>query len=101
MPGAVKNLPLVSLVFPFELKMNEQLPLTNMLTLSADDVEKKLASKYPEEMVGPVIKKLRNLIAGIICRQDKMSICILVSPLTEKVYYFTPTQELTNIFPIS
>ena len=102
MPDAVKSLPLISLVFPFELKMNQQLSLTNMLTLAADNEEKKLALKYPEERVGPLIKKLRHLIAGIPCRKDKMSLCILVSPLIEKVYYFSPGgKELSNYFPRS
>ncbi len=97
-PAAVKNLPVISLVFPYELRMNRQASLTKMLTLSADKVEKKLAAKYPQEMVVPVIKKLRHLIAGIECRKQKMSICILVSPLAEKVYYFSPTKELSNYF---
>jgi len=99
MPDVAKSFPQISLVFPFELKMNKQIPFVAMLTLAADDEEKKLATKYPEEMVGLVIKKLRNLIAGIHCRKDKMSLCIFVSPLTEKVYYFTPTKELSNNFP--
>lgn len=101
MPNAAHSFPQISLVFPFELKMNQELPLIAMLTLAADKEEKKLASKYPEERLKPVMKKLRHLIAGIHCRQDKMSLCILVSPLTEKVFYFTPTKELSNNFPSS
>ena len=98
MPDDLKSLPLISLVFPFELQMNQQLPLTKMLTLSADDVEKKLGAKYPKEMVGPVIKKLRHLIAGILCRKEQMSMCILVSAISENVYYFSPSKELSNYF---
>lgn len=101
MPGAIKNLPLVSLVFPFELKMHIQVSLTKILTLSADDQEKKLTAKYPQELVKPVIKKLRHLIAGILCRKDDMSMCILVSALSENVYYFSPTKQLSNYFPPS
>lgn len=101
MPEVVKNSPLISLVFPFENRMNNQLSLTKMLTVSADDVEKKLAVIYPEEMVRPLIKKLRNLIAGIHCRKGEMSMFILVSSLTEKVYYFSPTNKLSNYFPNS
>ena len=101
MPEVVKNLPLVSLVFPFELNMHKQLSLTKMLTLSADDVEKKLGVKYPQEMVGPVIKNLRHLIEGIHCRKEEMSMCILVSALSENVYYFSPTNALSNYFPPS
>lgn len=98
MPDAANSLPQISLVFPFEIKMTQQRALMDMLTLAADKEEKKLASKYPEERLRPVIKKLRQLIADIQCRHDQMSLCILVSPLTEKVFYFTPTKELTNDF---
>jgi len=101
MPNAAHSFPQISLVFPFELKMNQEIPLTDMLTLAADKEEKRLTSKYTEERVEPVMKKLRHLIAGIHCRQDKMSLCLLVSPLTEKVFYFTPTKELSNNFPNS
>ena len=101
MPNAVKNVPLISLVFPFELNMHKQLSLTKMLTLSADDVEKKLGVKYPQEMVGPVIKNLRHLIEGIQCRKEDMSMCILVSALSENVYYFSPTKLLSNYYPPS
>ena len=101
MPNAAHSFPQISLVFPFELKMNQELSLTDMLTLAADKEEKKLTSKYPEERVEPVMKKLRHLIAGIHCRQDNMSLCLLVSPLTEKVFYFTPTKKLSNNFPVS
>ena len=96
---AAKSLPLISLVFPFELKMNNQLSLTKMLSLAADGEEKKLGAAYPKEMVEPVIKKLRHLIAGISCHKGNMSICILVSALSEKVYYFSPTKQLSNYFP--
>jgi hypothetical protein len=101
MPGDLKSLPLVSLVFPFEPQMNEQLPLTKMLTLSADGVEKELAAKYPKEMVEPVMKKLRHLIAGILCRKGNMSMCILVCAASEHVYYFSPTPQLSNYFQSS
>ncbi|HUZ59947.1 MAG TPA: hypothetical protein VMU83_14325 [Hanamia sp.] len=101
MSNETQSCPQISLVFPFELKMNQQLSLTDMLTLAADNEEKKLTSKYPEERVEPIMKKLRHLIEGIHCRQDKMSLCILVSPLTEKVFYFSPTNGLSNYFPVS
>ena len=100
-PVEVENVPLVSLVFPFEINMHKQLSLTKMLTLSADVEGKKLDLKYPQEIVGPVIKKLRHLIAGILCRKEDMSMCILVSAHSENVYYFSPTNALSNYFPSS
>jgi len=101
MPIAAKSLPLVSIVLPFELRMNQQVSFTKMLTLAADEEEKKLGAEYPMEMVLPVIKKLRHLIAGIPCGKENMSMCIVVSALSEKVYYFSPTKQLSNYFPDS
>lgn len=100
-PLTAKSLPLVSLVLPFELKMNKQASLTKMLTLAADEEEKKLGAEYPKELVVPVIKKLRHLIEGIPCGKENMSMCLVVSALSEKVYYFSPTNKLSNYFPDS
>ena len=101
MPTAEEGQPRVSIILPFESKMNHEKGLLELLTLSADKAEKELRLTYPEERVAPVIKKLRRLIAGIHCRRNNQSICILVSPLTEKVYFFTGTRELKNNLPFS
>ena len=101
MPGPEESQPSISLILPFELKMNHEKSLFDLLTLSADKIEKELRVSYPEERITPVIKKLRKLIAGIHCRPNNQSIAIFVSPLTEKVYFFTGTRELKNNFHLS
>jgi len=100
MPGTAESLPRVSLILPFELKMNHEKSLFDLLTLHADKIEKELRVNYSEERTAPVIKKLHHLIAGIHCQPHSQSIAIIVSPLTEKVYFFTGTRELKNIFPL-
>ena len=100
MPTAEEGQPRVSLILPFELKMNHEKGLLDLLTSSANKAEKELRLTYPEERIAPVIKKLRGLIAGIHCRPNNQSICIFVSPLTEKVYFFTGTRELKNNLPL-
>lgn len=100
-PGNAEGFPRVSILIPYESKMAIQRTLTDMLKMAADKVEKELCSKYTEERLIPVMKKLRHFIEGIRCGKTKKSLCILVSPVTEKVYYFTPTKELPNKFPPS
>ena len=100
-PGEAEGFPRVSIIIPYESKMDIQRTLTDMLKTAADKVEKELYTKYTEERLMPVMKKLRHFIAGIRCRKNKKSLCILVSTVTEKVYYFTPTKELLNQFPLS
>lgn len=87
--------PRISLILPFEPKMSRQQALFDMLTAAADKAEKELDATYPEETVKPVMKKLRRLIEDIHCRRDKKTICVFVSPVTEKVCYFEPTTKLS------
>lgn len=100
MPGAFESLPLISLVFPFQLIMNEQLSLIKMLTLAANKEETKLGLEYPKEIVKPVMEKFHQLIANILCRKN-MSMLIIVSPIIGKVYYFSPSKELSNYYKVS
>jgi hypothetical protein len=100
MPTAEEGQPRVSIILPFELKMNHKKGLLDLLTLSTNKAEKELRLTYPEERITPVIKKLRRLIAGIHCPPNNQSICIFVSPLTEKVYFFTGTRALKNNQPL-
>jgi hypothetical protein len=98
MPVASDSLPRVSLILPFEEKMNTVAGLFNLLTSAADKIEKELMVTYPKERVMPVIKKLRGLINGVHCRGSK-SVGIFVSPVMGKVYYFTATPEKSNYPP--
>ena len=83
--------PRVSLVLPFEKEMVKKEGLYKLLTEAADKLEIDLLKDYPEKKVGLVMNRLRNLIPGVKCPKREMSVCIFVSPITEKVYYFTNT----------
>jgi hypothetical protein len=99
MPNDEESLPRISLIIPYDQKMRSQSGLFDLLTAAADKTEKELMINYPEERVIPVIKKLRILIKGMVCRNHEKSIGIFVSPLTEKVYYFTLGSLSKNYFP--
>ena len=95
MPDPTEYLPRISLVIPFELKMNKKPELDAILTSAANKVEKELKKNYREEKVMPVIEKLRRLIKDIHDPHNK-SIGIFVSPLMERVYYFNYSDSLKN-----
>ena len=101
MPNVEESLPRISLIIPFESKMNKQPELFNLLSSKADKIEKDLMKNYPEKKAALVIKKLRHLIKGISPRRDEKSMGIFVSPYTEKVYYFTATDPSKIYFPPS
>jgi hypothetical protein len=68
-----------------------------MITSAADKIEIELRENYPEEKALPVIIKLRRLIKDIQYQSHNYkSIAIFVSPLTEKVYYFTYHKSVEN-----
>ena len=94
-----ESLPRISLIIPYNSKMKTQPGLFNLLTAAADKTEKELMISYPEERVIPVIRKLRCLIKSIACSTSEKSIGIFVSPLTEKVYYFTPATLSKDYVP--
>jgi hypothetical protein len=84
---------------PFEPKMNKKLELLNVLSSAADKAEMELKENFPEEKAMPVIIKLRRLIEDIHYEEHNKSIAIFISPLTEKVYYFTYKNFLENYYP--
>ncbi len=84
---AVHYRPAVSIILPFEPKMNLKTELTHSLKTAADKVELELRKEYPEEMSTLVMKKLRTLIRGLNFNTHKKSIAIFVSPVFEKVLY--------------
>lgn len=95
-----KNLPHVSLIMPFQREMAKQISLTKLLAFAANKVEKNLMIKYSVERVIPVMEKLRHIIKGVKCRKDEKTLAIFVSPLSEKIYYFTPSKTAFNYLPV-
>lgn len=79
--------PSVSIIMPFEPKMNLKTELSHSLKIAADKVEKELQQNYPDEMGTLVMQKLRSLIKSLNFNTHKKSIALYVSPVFEKVLY--------------
>ncbi len=90
-PHKNKDMPRISLVLPFELKMKNKQALYNLLKKHADIAEQELCTNFPQDKVEPVISKLRKVIKTIECPSNGKNIAIFISPSAEKVYYFTPS----------
>jgi hypothetical protein len=90
---AVHYRPAVSIIMPFEPKMNLKHELTHALKLAGDQVEKELENNYPDEMSELVMHKLKAIFAHLNFNTHKKSIAIYVSPVFEKVLYLDITVE--------
>jgi len=86
-----ETMPRISLIIEYELKMKDKKGLFNILKAKADEVEKELLRDYSEERVTRVIKKLRKVVNKVKCPPNGKNMGIFVSPVAEKVYYFTPS----------
>ena len=91
---AVHYRPSVSIIMPFEPKMNLKKELTHSLQLAADKLEKELKQNYPNEMGNLVIHKLQDIFNNLNYNTHKKSIGIFVSPVFEKILYLDiPAEE--------
>ena len=95
--GIPEDLPFISIIIPFEPKMNFKSGFDNIIHEAAAKTEKELMKSYPESKVAPVIKKMYQVLHNLDLKKHKnQSIGIFVSPLLEKVYYFnyhTPPED--------
>jgi Bacterial archaeo-eukaryotic release factor family 3 len=85
--GAVHYRPAVSIIMPFEPKMNLKTEILHSLKLAADKVELELQKHYPDELKRLVMQKLNNIFKNLNFTTHKKSIAIYVSPVFEKVLY--------------
>ena len=92
--NAVKYLPAVSLILPFEPKISPRPELEYRLKMAFNRTEKELMANYPTDKVLPLLEKLRNLVAGIDFTTHKKSLAIFLSPVVEKIFYLDiPVEE--------
>ena len=91
--NAVKYMPSISIIIPFEPKMSLKSELEYKLKTAIDKVEKQLKAGYPEERSEPVLHRLKEIVKNLDFNTYKKSIAIYVSPLIEKVYYLDFTVE--------
>lgn len=85
--GAIYYRPAVSIILPFDPRMNAKSELTYSLKLATDKVEQELKNNYPAEMVELMMDKLKTLIANLNFSTNKKSIALYLSPVFEKVLY--------------
>lgn len=91
---AVKYLPCVSLIFPFEPKMNSKTDLEYQLKRMVAKVSEELMKSYPEEKAMPVLLKIKKMLKTINYNTHNKSIAVFVSPVVEKIYYLDiPVEE--------
>ncbi|MDE3183974.1 MAG: hypothetical protein KGM16_11200 [Bacteroidota bacterium] len=86
-----QSIPRISLILPYEMKMKKKEALLKLLENRADMVEKELLAKFPAEKVALVLKKFRKIIKTVNCPVKEKNIAIFISPVAEKVYYFSPS----------
>lgn len=101
-PGIPKKTPRISIIIPFESKMNSKKGLDLMLSIETGKAEKELMKEYPDGDAIPVLEKLHRLVLNLDYKSHK-SIAIFVSPLAEKIYYFNYSDkklENRSIFEI-
>ena len=95
LPEYKEHNPRISIIIQFEPKMKNPDVLENILAQRAREAEVELLNEYPEEMVKPVILKLRNVMKGI--KKDlHQSFAIFVCPVSEKITYFNYNPYLSN-----
>ncbi|MEJ8818343.1 baeRF3 domain-containing protein [Lacibacter sp. H407] len=85
--GALHYRPSVSIILPFEPKMNLKTELMYTLKLAVKKVEDELVAQYPGEMSALVMNKLNTLVKNLNFNSFKKSIALFVSPVFEKVLY--------------
>jgi hypothetical protein len=84
---AVHYRPAVSIILPFESKMNLKKVMTQELKSAADKVERELKENYPVGLATPVIIKLRDMVSNLQFDTNKKSVAIFLSPVFEKVLF--------------
>lgn len=85
---AIHYRPAISIILPFEPKMNPRTELAQQLKHAVDIVNKEVRKNYPDDDLAElVIGRLRRIVKNLNFSTFKKSIAIYVSPVFEKVLY--------------
>jgi len=79
--------PCVSIMMPFEPKMQEKTRLQQRLRGAVQIAEEQLLAQYPPYKADLVVKKIWSLIDSIDYNTYRKSIVLFISPAIEKLYY--------------
>jgi hypothetical protein len=85
--GALNYRPSISIIHPFEPKMNLKTELMYSLKMAVKKVEDELLAEYPDETSSLIMTKLNALVKNLNFNTYKKSIALFVSPVFEKVLY--------------
>ena len=85
--------PAISIILPFEPKMNAKSDLAQRLKFAVDKVDREVRQNYHADVADLVIQKLRKIVKGLNLNTFKKSIAIYVSPVFEKVLYLDIPME--------
>ncbi|MEO8412850.1 MAG: hypothetical protein ABI472_04295 [Ginsengibacter sp.] len=97
-PEVPEDLPCISLIIPFEQKMNSKTGFQFVVNEAAAKIEKEIIKNYPEDKAMPVVQKLHRMLQDLDHTKHNQSIAIFVSPLIEKVYYYPYTKFEDTIY---
>jgi hypothetical protein len=83
----VKHSPCVSVIMPFEPKMNSREAVAFSLKRAVDTIRRDLYENFSKDVADEVLQKLQNVIDHLDYSTHKKSIALYVSATIEKVYY--------------
>ena len=84
---AVHYRPAVSIILPFEPKINARTELEQQLKFAIDEVEREIKKDYRDELAATVVQKLKRIVKDLNFSTSKKSVAVYVSPVFEKVIY--------------
>lgn len=91
---ALRYRPSVSIILPFEPKMNLKAEIMYSLKMAVKKVEEELQAQYPAEIATLVMTKLKTIVRNLNFNTYKKSIALFVSPVFEKILYLdVPVEE--------
>jgi hypothetical protein len=83
----VKRSPCVSVIMPFEPKMNSREAIDHSLKVVVDTVKRDLYKNFSKDIADEVLQTVQNVIDHLDYSTHKKSIALYVSGTREKVYY--------------
>jgi len=86
LPSA-KYQPCISVIMPFEPKMNSKVIIMQSLKTACNKIERELYNNYEKNMAYEALNKLKNTIESLDYSTHKKSIALYISSAIQKVYY--------------
>jgi hypothetical protein len=85
--------PAVSLILPFEPKVNSKNRLVHSIKLAVNKLENSLSQDYPAEVSGAIMQRIKKLLDGLNYGTFKKSIAIFASAAFDKLLYLDQPLE--------